>query len=207
MVPVRTRTIGDHHVYNCLCAAAVGLIYGFDLHEVVRGIEAVTTVPGRMEPIVCGQPFSVFVDYAHTPDALEACLTALREVTTGRLICLFGAGGNRDRQKRPLMGSVVERLSDVAIITSDNPRDEDPRLIATDVRAGFTAFDHVHTIADRAEAIAFALQSAEPGDCVVIAGKGHETYQVIGRERVPFDDQAVAEQMLRKMFPVVQAAA
>jgi len=206
-VPVRTRIIGDHHVYNCLCAAAVGLTYGFDLREVVRGIEAVTTVTGRMEPIVCGQPFPVFVDYAHTPDALEACLAALREVTTGRLICLFGAGGNRDREKRPLMGSIVERLSDIAIVTSDNPRDEDPRLIAADVLAGFTTSDHVHTIPDRAEAIAFALQSAAPNDCVVIAGKGHETYQVIGKQRVPFDDRAMTEQMLRRMFPVVRAAA
>ena len=129
-MPVRTRMIGPHHVYNCLTAAAVGLAYGIDLPTVVRGLEAVRYVPGRLERIECGQPFGVFVDFAHTPDALAACLQALRQVTAGRLICVFGAGGDRDRQKRPLMGRAVEHGADLAVVTSDNPRSEDPRAIA-----------------------------------------------------------------------------
>ena len=206
-VPVRTRIIGGHHVYNCLSAAAVGLIYGIELHEIVRGIEAVTTIPGRMEPIVCGQAFPVFVDYAHTPDALRACLTSLREVTPGRLICVFGAGGERDRQKRPLMGRAADRLADVAIVTNDNPRNEDPRLIVSDVRAGFEQSAEVHSIFDRAEAIAFALETAEPDDCVVIAGKGHERHQIIGTQRTEFSDQKVAEHVLRQLCPARKFAA
>ena len=108
-IPVRTRMIGRHHVYNCLTAAAVGLAYGIDLPTVVRGLEAVEYVPGRLERIECGQPFGVFVDFAHTPDALTGCLQTLRQVTAGRVICVFGAGGDRDRQKRPLMGRAVEQ--------------------------------------------------------------------------------------------------
>ena len=108
-VPVRTRMIGDHHIANCLVAAAVGLVYGIDLADIARGIEQVEQVPGRMERLECGQPFGVFVDYAHTPDALEHSLSALREVTEGRLICVFGAGGGRDREKRPLMGASSSR--------------------------------------------------------------------------------------------------
>ena len=111
-VPVRTHMIGTHHIYNCLTATAVGLTYGIDLSTVVRGLEAVDYVPGRLQRVECGQPFSVFVDYAHTPDALAGSLQALRSVTSGRLICVFGAGGDRDRQKRPLMGQEAEKLAD-----------------------------------------------------------------------------------------------
>ncbi|HEX3727547.1 MAG TPA: UDP-N-acetylmuramoyl-L-alanyl-D-glutamate--2,6-diaminopimelate ligase, partial [Pirellulales bacterium] len=136
-LPVRTAMIGDHHIYNCLMAAAVGVAEGIDLTTIVRGLESIGHLPGRLERIECGQPFGVFVDFAHTSQALEASLETLREVTSGRLICVFGAGGNRDVQKRPLMGQVVESLSDVAIVTSDNPRLEDPRAIAADVLAGF----------------------------------------------------------------------
>ncbi len=129
-IPVRTRMIGRHHVYNCLTAAAVGLAYGIDLPTVVRGLEAVESVRGRLQRIECGQPFGVFVDFAHTPDALSACLKSLRQATAGRVLCLFGAGGDRDREKRPLMGRAVELGTDLAVVTSDNPRSEDPRAIA-----------------------------------------------------------------------------
>ena len=131
--------IGDHHIHNCLVAAAVGLAEGIDLTTIVRGLEAVARVPGRLERIECGQPFGVYVDYAHTPDALAVALDTLGEVTAGRVICVFGAGGNRDTAKRPLMGRAVEERADVAIVTTDNPRLEDPQAIAAEVLAGFRA--------------------------------------------------------------------
>lgn len=195
-IPVRTRMIGRHHVYNCLTAAAVGLAYGIDLATVVRGVEAVESLPGRLERLECGQPFSVFVDFAHTPDALSSSLATLREVVPGRILCVFGAGGDRDRLKRPLMGRTVEAGADLAILTNDNPRTEDPRTIAEDILAGFAAPQRAHVLLDRNEAIAHALAIAQPGDCVLIAGKGHEKYQVIGEKRQPFDDATVARQWL-----------
>ncbi len=136
-VPVRTRLVGTHNVYNCLMAAAVGISYGVDLQTIARGLEAVDRVPGRLERLECGQPFSVFVDYAHTADGLESVLQTLRPTTTGRLICVFGAGGDRDRFKRPMMGRAVARLADLAVVTSDNPRHENPDAIINDVLGGF----------------------------------------------------------------------
>jgi UDP-N-acetylmuramoyl-L-alanyl-D-glutamate--2,6-diaminopimelate ligase len=191
-IPVRTRMIGDHHIANCLTAAALGLIYGIELTTAVRGLEAVRNLPGRMERIDCGQPYLVVVDYAHTPDALAAVLGTLRYATAGRLICVFGAGGDRDRQKRAAMGSAVESLADVAIITSDNPRGEDPWRIAQAIRRGFELPERAQVILDREKAIYAALRAAGSGDCVLIAGKGHETHQVIGRHHYPFDDREVA---------------
>jgi UDP-N-acetylmuramoyl-L-alanyl-D-glutamate--2,6-diaminopimelate ligase len=195
-VPVRTQMIGTHHIYNCLAAAAVGLAYGIELSTVARGLESVGHVPGRLERIECGQPFGVFVDFAHTPDALGGVLQALRQVTDGRLICVFGAGGGRDRQKRPLMGRAVEQGAQVAILTNDNPRDEDPRVILRDVLTGFCIPAAVEVIPDRVEAIGRALAIARPGDCVLIAGKGHENCQIIGDERVPMDDREIAKEWL-----------
>jgi len=202
-IPVRTRMIGLHHVYNCLEAAAVGLAYGLDLPTVVRGLEAVEYIPGRLQRIECGQPFGVFVDYAHTPDALSGCLRALRGVVEGRLICVFGAGGDRDREKRPLMGRAVERECDLAIITSDNPRTEDPAAIIGDLLSGFAQPTDARVIADRREAVHAALALAHPGDCVLIAGKGHETYQLIGTQCLPFDDYEIAAGWLYENPPVV----
>jgi UDP-N-acetylmuramoyl-L-alanyl-D-glutamate--2,6-diaminopimelate ligase len=200
-IPVRTRMIGTHHVYNCLVAAAVGLAYGIDLATVVRGLESVTAVPGRLERIECGQPFGVFVDFAHTPDALAGSLRALAAVVEGRLFCVFGAGGDRDKHKRPLMGRAVESAADVAVITSDNPRSEDPNAIVADVLRGFREPERVRTIADRGEAIRWALSAALPGDCVLIAGKGHETCQIIGENPIPFDDREVARDWLYRALP------
>jgi len=195
-VPVRTQMIGRHHIYNCMAAAAVGLAYGIELTTVVRGLESVGHVPGRLERIECGQPFGVFVDFAHTPDALTGVLKTVRQVTTGRLICVFGAGGQRDSQKRPLMGRAVEKAANIAILTNDNPRHEDPTAIFRDVLAGFVNRDTVQVIPDRATAIHRALSLAEPGDCVLIAGKGHETCQIIGNDRLPLDDREVAREWL-----------
>ncbi len=198
-VPVRTRMIGTHHVYNCLEAAAVALAYGLELTTIVHGLESAEHVPGRLERIECGQPFGVFVDYAHTPDALRGTLRTLREVTTGKLICVFGAGGDRDRQKRPTMGRCVEQNADVAVLTSDNPRTEDPREIIDEILKGFRHPDDVEVIEDRPEAIRWVLSIARPGDCVLIAGKGHEKHQIIGNKRIPMDDCLLAKEWLYEM--------
>jgi len=200
-VPVRTRMIGTHHVYNCLTAAAAGLTYGLDLTTVVSGLEAVDHVPGRLQRVECGQPFAVFVDYAHTPDALAACLQTLREVVDGQVICVFGAGGERDKQKRPLMGRAVEIGADQAVLTNDNPRSEDPRTISGQILDGFRNPTAVAVFQDRAEAICWALDKAQPGDCVLIAGKGHENYQIVGDERFHFDDYEVARNWLYEFQP------
>jgi UDP-N-acetylmuramoyl-L-alanyl-D-glutamate--2,6-diaminopimelate ligase len=186
-VPVRTRMIGTHHVYNCLTAAAVGLAYGIELTTIVRGLEAVEYVPGRLERIECGQPFSVFVDYARTPDALAGCLQALRKVTAGRLICVFSAGGDRDGRKRPLLGRAVENAADCAVVTSDNPSGEDPQDTIAQMLAGFQRPQDVRAIVDRGEAIRWALAEARPGDCVLVAGKGHEDEP---------DDRQIAQEWL-----------
>ena len=135
---------------------------------------------GRLERIECGQPFGVFVDFAHTPDALTACLKALRQVTSGRVICVFGAGGDRDRQKRPLMGQAVQQGADLAVITSDNPRSEDPQAIADEVLEGFDDPAAAHVILDRVGGHPLGPGAAKPGDSVLLAGKGHETSQIIG---------------------------
>jgi UDP-N-acetylmuramoyl-L-alanyl-D-glutamate--2,6-diaminopimelate ligase len=206
-VPVRTQMIGTHHVRNCLIAAAVGLTYGIDLPTVARGLESVGHVPGRLERIDCGQPFGVFVDYAHTPDALTVSLQTLREVTPGRLICVFGAGGDRDPVKRPLMGRAVEAVADLAIITNDNPRSEAPETIAEDVLSGFHRADAAEVLLERVEAIHRALSLAKPHDCVLIAGKGHENDQVIGNHRLPLDDCQIAREWLYEVRPYAETPA
>ncbi len=202
-VPVRTKMIGTHHIYNCLTATAASLACGIDLPTIARGLEAVDFIPGRLERIECGQPFGVFVDYAHTPDALTGCLQTLREVVSGRLICVFGCGGDRDRQKRPLMGRAVEQGADVAVVTTDNPRTEDPKAIIGNVLQGFGGQDsaQAEVIEDRSEAIRWALAAARPGDCVLIAGKGHENFQIVGEERIPMNDYDIAREWLFEEQP------
>ncbi len=198
---VRTAMIGDHHVHNCLIAAAVGLAEGIDLPTIVRGLENVSRVPGRLERIECGQPFGVYVDYAHTPDALETALETIRAVAAGRLICVFGAGGNRDVVKRPLMGRAVEQRADVAVVTTDNPRHEDPGSIASDILAGCQRREAVRYVPDRSEAIRYALSLAGPDDCVLIAGRGHEAFQIVGERRLALDDREVARRYLYNLEP------
>jgi len=195
-VPVRTAMIGDHHVYNCLLATAAALAEGIDLPAIVRGLEAVTHVPGRLERIECGQPFGVYVDFAHTPDALEVSLRTLREVTAGRILCVFGAGGNRDASKRPMMGRTVESHADLAIVTTDNPRFEDPQAIAAEIVVGFERPSEARWVPDRATAIHYALSLAGPDDCVLVAGRGHEQQQIVGHDRIPLDDRELARRYL-----------
>ncbi|NPV26572.1 MAG: UDP-N-acetylmuramoyl-L-alanyl-D-glutamate--2,6-diaminopimelate ligase [Firmicutes bacterium] len=191
---------GLFNVYNALAAVCVGWQEGVSIGDIQTALQAVTGVPGRFELIDCGQEFTVIVDYAHTPDGLENILQTAREITSGRVLTVFGCGGDRDRTKRPLMGEVAGRYSDFTVITSDNPRTEDPLKIIEDIIPGMAKVsDQYEVIPDRRAAIAAALQKARPGDLVVIAGKGHETYQIIGNQVFPFDDREVAREILRSM--------
>lgn len=200
-VPVDLPLIGRHNVANSLAAASVALHFGLSLAEIAAGLEAVGAVPGRLEAVHCGQDFGVFVDYAHTDDALRRAIAAVREITTGRVYCVFGAGGDRDRSKRPLMGRAAA-AADVPVVTSDNPRSEDPGAIIDDVLRGFDDLPVLpHVEPHRAGAIAWALEQAAPGDSVLIAGKGHERVQIIGSEHIPFDDASVCRKVLGRRQP------
>jgi UDP-N-acetylmuramoyl-L-alanyl-D-glutamate--2,6-diaminopimelate ligase len=201
-VRVRSHLTGRHNVYNILGVLATTKGLDLALEPTIRGIECLLTVPGRFERVDGGQPFSVLVDYAHTDDALGNVLQAARDIATGRLIVVFGAGGDRDRGKRPRMGRVTAQYADIAVITSDNPRTEAPMAIIRAIEAGFRdtgQASQYRLIEDRADAIHAAIGMARVGDVVLIAGKGHETYQIIGRERVSFDDRQVAAQALQAL--------
>jgi UDP-N-acetylmuramoyl-L-alanyl-D-glutamate--2,6-diaminopimelate ligase len=195
---VRLPLIGRFNVYNALGALAAGQAMGLNLREAVANLAAAPQVPGRMEDVGEKMPFRVFVDYAHTPDALEkACLT-LRELQPARLITVFGCGGDRDRAKRPLMASTAAQHSDIVVLTSDNPRTENPETILDDAAKGLGAVESVR-IADRREAIRHAIGLAQPRDIVLIAGKGHETYQQIGDTKFDFDDRQEARFAIRDL--------
>ncbi|MDP3786283.1 MAG: UDP-N-acetylmuramoyl-L-alanyl-D-glutamate--2,6-diaminopimelate ligase [Candidatus Omnitrophota bacterium] len=194
-VKIDTKLIGLHNVYNITASVAAGAALGFSPEAVKRGIENVRAVPGRLEEIDCGQPFKVFVDYAHTDDALCNVLSALRPLISERIIVVFGCGGDRDKTKRPRMGKVAGKLADLVIVTSDNPRGEDPKTITDEIVAGIGSANY-RVIVDRMQAIGQALSAARDGDCVLIAGKGHETYQVLKNTTVAFDDREVARKIL-----------
>ncbi|MGA8745558.1 MAG: UDP-N-acetylmuramoyl-L-alanyl-D-glutamate--2,6-diaminopimelate ligase [Solirubrobacterales bacterium] len=197
---LRTRLPGDFNVANALGAFAVATVLGVDPRTAAAGLQGAAPVPGRFEPVEEGQEFAVLIDYAHTPDSLENALRAARRLTEGRLICVFGAGGDRDRGKRPQMGRAGAGLSDLAIVTSDNPRSEDPAAIVAEVLSGIEGGAGVEVEVDRRAAIARALSCARPGDTVVIAGKGHEQGQELeGGRKVAFDDRLVAAAELRKL--------
>jgi len=190
---VRLPLLGRFNVANALGVAACALALGAPLEAVAERLTGAPQVPGRMERIA-SHPAVVLRDYAHTPDALERALETVRPLTPGRVIVVFGAGGDRDRGKRAPMGEIVSRLADVAIATSDNPRTEDPDRILDDVEEGMRARPH-HRERDRRKAIALALSLARPGDTVVLAGKGHETYQVVGTDKQPFDERAIVREL------------
>jgi UDP-N-acetylmuramyl-tripeptide synthetase len=207
-----TPLIGRHNVYNVLAAAGVATAMGLSLSTIKEGIETLRGVPGRLEPVANDADFSVFVDYAHTPDALENVLNTLKDLTAGRLITVFGCGGDRDRDKRPMMGKASGRFSDLSILTSDNPRTEEPEAILEEIEKGVRevqdtklepailnkAFEGPgYTVEpDRRRAISLGINVAKPGDTVLIAGKGHETYQLIGGETLTFDDCIEAKKAL-----------
>lgn len=191
---VRTRLFGTHNVENCLAAAAAGMALGADLGAVARGIAAVASVSGRLERVA--ENPAVFVDYAHTEDALRRALQTLRPFTRGRLIIVFGCGGGRDHAKRPLMGRAAAELADFIFVTSDNPRFEEPGEIVEEIVKGFGNMGRFEKILDRRGAIGAALGMAREGDTVLLAGKGHETYQEARGVRNPFDDRAVVREFL-----------
>ena len=195
---ITSPLVGRHNVYNLLAGIAVAIALDIDAGAITQGIAQLQRIPGRLERVDGGQDFAVFVDYAHTPDALEQVLQLVRAETTGRLITVFGCGGDRDPGKRPLMGQVATRLSDYTIITSDNPRTEEPQRIIDEIITGVhSAADYV-ALPDRQEAIAHAIAMAQPWDTVVIAGKGHEDYQILGQTRRHFDDCEVAQAALER---------
>ena len=197
---IKSPLIGTPNLYNIMAAAAAALCLEIPLRGVRLGIESLRGVPGRLEPVRHGQPYTVIVDYAHSPDALEKLLQTVRQLTHGRLIAVFGCGGDRDRGKRPLMGEIATRLSDLVFATSDNPRSEDPAAILAEIESGLKRGAAPYRLQpDRREAIRAALSLAAAGDAVVIAGKGHESYQVIGKEVLPFDDRAVAGELIREL--------
>jgi UDP-N-acetylmuramoyl-L-alanyl-D-glutamate--2,6-diaminopimelate ligase len=198
---LRTVLRGRFNVENVLGAVAAARLLGVDGEAIVAGVEHLAGVPGRFEAVDEGQPFAVLVDYSHTPAALESLLTEARTLAPGRLLCVFGCGGDRDRGKRPLMGEIASRLADEAIVTSDNPRSENPQTIIDEILEGVTG--PVEVEPDRAKAIAWALEQAREGDVVVIAGKGHEQGQEFADRTIPFDDRDVAREALRR----IQAAA
>jgi UDP-N-acetylmuramoyl-L-alanyl-D-glutamate--2,6-diaminopimelate ligase len=192
--PVDLPLLGDYNVQNALGAAAACLSLGYPLREVAQLLSTVPQVPGRLEKIHASS-FTVLRDYAHTPDALERVLHTLREIVPGRIIAVFGAGGDRDKGKRPEMGQIAQRLADVAIVTSDNPRTESPDAIIDDIVAGMKEGEYAR-IVNRRQAIAEALRSARAGDVVLLAGKGHETYQIVGSQKLEFDERAIVAEML-----------
>ena len=198
VIPFRSPLVGQFNLENLLAAVGAALQFGLNLESIVEAIAQFPGVPGRMERVVVAdhQDVGVIVDYAHTPDSLENLLTAARPFVKGRMICVFGCGGDRDRTKRPQMGGIAARLSDWAIVTSDNPRTEDPEQILQDIVEGIPDSVEPLVLGDRAQAIHRAIIEAKPGDTVLIAGKGHEDYQILGTEKIHFDDREQAREAL-----------
>ncbi len=195
---IRTRLLGRFNVVNALGAATIARTIGIDPSAVAAGIAAVEHVPGRFEPVDAGQKFLVVVDYAHTPDSIQSVLQASRPLASGRLIVVFGCGGDRDRAKRPRMGKVATELADLTVVTTDNPRSEDPAGIIAQIETGAHEGGGAFVVEpDRRAAIRLAVAEAREGDVVVIAGKGHESYQEVAGRVVPFDDRQVADEALR----------
>ena len=198
---IRSRLRGHFNVSNCLGAVASARQLRVDDGAIVEGIGSLAGVPGRLEPVDAGQPFAVLVDYAHTPDSVDNVLRAARKLTRGRVIVVFGCGGDRDRLKRPLMGEAATRRADFTIVTSDNPRSEDPAAIIAEIVPGAERGGGSFAVElDRRQAIRQALAEAAPGDVVVIAGKGHETGQQFADRTIPFDDRLVAAEELAALL-------
>jgi UDP-N-acetylmuramoyl-L-alanyl-D-glutamate--2,6-diaminopimelate ligase len=202
---VESRLVGEHNVYNLLGAIGVALHDGATIDQIREATAHIANVPGRFERVSCGQDFTVVVDYAHTEDALVRLFTAAQTLKTDRIITVFGCGGDRDRGKRPKMGSAAVEYSDVVVLTSDNPRTEDPMAILREVEVGvreaLARRSHVQyrLVPDRREAIGAAIREAHRGDMVLIAGKGHEDYQIIGTKKFHFDDREVAREAIQQL--------
>ncbi|MGM7720270.1 UDP-N-acetylmuramoyl-L-alanyl-D-glutamate--2,6-diaminopimelate ligase [Metabacillus sp. Hm71] len=202
ITPVGTKKViikmlGKFSVYNVLAAVSASLASGVELTTIIKAIEKIEGVRGRFELVTGGQDYTVIVDYAHTPDSLENVLQTIKQFAEGKVYCIVGCGGDRDKTKRPLMAKIAVKYSDEPIFTSDNPRSEDPMMILKDMEAGVTG-EHYQLISNREEAIFFAIDKAKKGDVILIAGKGHETYQIIGNQTFDFDDKEVALQAINK---------
>jgi UDP-N-acetylmuramoyl-L-alanyl-D-glutamate--2,6-diaminopimelate ligase len=205
ILKVKSNLIGKFNIYNITACAALCKEFGISEESILAGISKVAVIPGRFQVVGVDYPIKVIVDYSHTSDALENCLSSIREVLqnqkkSSRVITVFGAGGNRDRTKRPLMAKAVERYSDQLIITSDNPRNEDPEKIIEDILAGISNRTNARTIPDREEAIKEAIENADENDVLLIAGKGHEDYQIVGDKKIRFNDEEVVKKYLREKF-------
>ena len=193
---IQTRMMGDHHVYNCLSAAAVGLLMGLELPMIARGLEAVDSIPGRLEPVVCGQPFGVYIDAARSPDTLAVALRTLRQVTSGRVLCVFSCGAHSDPAQRPLLGRVVERTAHLGVITDERPGGRQSLQRAHEIIDGYDRPARAHVLPNRVEAIRWTLSQARPGDTVLIAGNGARRYSRDRQEHQTGDDRSVARQWL-----------
>ena len=201
VIDIKTKLVGHFNLSNLLAVIAALYINRYDVEKIAEVVPLLSPVPGRMELLANELGFRVVVDYAHTPDALQSALEALTPCVNGRLWCIFGCGGDRDRQKRPQMSAIAERFADKVIVTNDNPRNESPEQILADIENGFTLNNDsqkYEIIADRASAIEYAVNQAVAGDTILISGKGHESYQLIGNERCPFSDQKQARFSLRQ---------
>lgn len=199
---IESRLLGIHNIYNILASVSTAILEGLSGESIIKGIVLLDTVPGRLEGINEGQDFTVLVDYAHTDDALKNVLNAAREIPHNKITVVFGCGGDRDRGKRPLMGKAAVEYSDFAIITSDNPRSEEPSKIIEEIEKGikqWSAEGRYIKIPDRREAIEYAINNASKGDIVIIAGKGHEDYQIFRDKKIHFDDREVAREAIRKV--------
>lgn len=195
---IRLGIPGRFSVYNALGAAGAALSLGFSCEDVEKGLVLARGVKGRLEVVPTATPFTVIIDYAHTPDGLENVISAVRGFAKKRVITLFGCGGDRDRTKRPIMGEIAERLSDIAVVTSDNPRTEEPMAIIEEILAGMKGGNHI-VVENRKEAIFKAISMAEPDDIVILAGKGHETYQILKNETIHFDEREIVKECLAKL--------
>ncbi len=195
-ISFHTKLIGSFNVENIAGAIAATVGAGLPIEQVIQGIENANPAPGRLELVECNRNITVLVDYAHSPDALEKVLKTLRPLTKGRVICVFGCGGDRDKTKRPLMAKISNIYSDFSVVTSDNPRTEDPNTIIENILSGMIDSKNVHTEIDRKKAIEWAITYARPNDVVLIAGKGHENYQIIGTKKFDFDDRQIVKNFL-----------
>ncbi|MCF6460001.1 UDP-N-acetylmuramoyl-L-alanyl-D-glutamate--2,6-diaminopimelate ligase [Clostridium sp. Cult3] len=199
-IPIELNLLGRFNVYNALAAAACAIFYNVDLPSIKKGLESINGIKGRFEPVPIDEDYNVIIDFAHTPDGLEKVLTTIDQFAEGRIIVIFGAGGNRDKTKRPIMGETVARHADLCIVTSDNPRHEDPDMIIKDIIVGVEkAKGEYIAITDRKEAIRYALSNAKPKDTILLAGKGHETYTIIKDEIIPFDEKQIVLDILEDM--------
>jgi UDP-N-acetylmuramoyl-L-alanyl-D-glutamate--2,6-diaminopimelate ligase/murE/murF fusion protein len=194
------------NVYNVLAAVGAALAEGVAPDIIKQALESFTSVPGRFELVQAGQPFTVIVDYAHTPDGLENVLKTAKQFVQGKIIVVFGCGGDRDRTKRPIMGKIAIQYGDIVLVTSDNPRSEDPKKILDDIEVGIKEGlcadnngKYYEVISDRRQAISRAIQMAKAQDVILIAGKGHETYQILRDKTIDFDDRKVAREVIKEM--------